>query len=236
MSQYIVPLSTLILLMLLVYRAQKLTAAGTLAGGIVAIGVFSGAGYPGILMLGAFFLLATLATSWRKTSKEKLGLREANHGKRDVRQVLANGGIAALIGYCALFFPEWNGFIHAGIAGAFSSATADTLSSELGNVYGSRYFNVLTFKNDQRGLDGVISLEGTIAGLAGSILVASIFFYYSNNLPWSFTIIVAGLVGNLSDSVLGATWERKGILGNNAVNFINTLIGAAVAMILSNFF
>jgi uncharacterized membrane protein len=48
------------------------------------------------------------------------------------------------------------------------------------------------------------------------------------NLIW---IIIAGTAGNLSDSVLGALLERKNIIGNNAVNFLNTFIAALVALL-----
>ena len=40
------------------------------------------------------------------------------------------------------------------IAASLSSATADTLSSELGRVW-QRYFNVTSFAKDDRGRDGV---------------------------------------------------------------------------------
>jgi uncharacterized membrane protein len=39
-------------------------------------------------------------------------------------------------------------------------------------------------------------------------------------------IVLTGTIGNLADSILGATYERKGAIGNNAVNFLNTLIAA----------
>jgi uncharacterized membrane protein len=42
-------------------------------------------------------------------------------------------------------------------------------------------------------------------------------------------LLVAGTAGNLADSVLGATLERRGVLDNNTVNFLNTLTGALVA-------
>ena len=43
------------------------------------------------------------------------------------------------------------------------------------------------------------------------------------------TITVAGTIGNLADSVLGATLERAGVLSNDGVNFFNTLTAALVA-------
>jgi len=114
------------------------------------------------------------------------------------------------------------------IAAAFSSATADTLSSELGNLYGRKYYNITSFKKDLKGLDGVISLEGTLFGLAGSVLIALI---YSVRTGWGhpfWWIIMAGTLGNFSDSILGATLERRRLLKNNAVNFLNTLVAATV--------
>jgi uncharacterized membrane protein len=44
-------------------------------------------------------------------------------------------------------------------------------------------------------------------------------------------IIAAGTAGNLSDSVMGALLERRGVIGNNAVNFLNTLIAALVMLL-----
>ncbi len=46
-------------------------------------------------------------------------------------------------------------------------------------------------------------------------------------------IIMAGAVGNITDSLLGATLERSGIINNNWVNFINTFTGAVVCLLLA---
>jgi len=40
------------------------------------------------------------------------------------------------------------------------------------------------------------------------------------------------MLGNLTDSILGATAERKGFLSNNQVNFISIAIAAIIAGIL----
>lgn len=212
--------------------AQKLTIAGALTGGLLAITIYLGIGLFGLLMLGAFFLLGSLATAWQGDAKARLGIAETDSGRRTVGQVLANGGVAGSLGLLAMIYPEKFYVWALMTAGSMASATADTLSSELGSVYGKRFYNCISFKKDQRGLDGVISIEGLLIGVAGSAIIAMI---YSIGFGWNITwiiVVLAGTVGNLADSVLGATLERNGMLSNNMVNFLNTLAGALAAIAL----
>jgi uncharacterized membrane protein len=76
-------------------------------------------------------------------------------------------------------------------------------------------------------------MEGTLWGLAGSTMIAVIYsigYGYTGHALW---IIVAGTIGNLADSVLGAAWERKGKLTNDLVNGLNTIIAAIVIFLLT---
>lgn len=213
-------------------RHRKLTTSGAIAGGIIGFCIFIAAGWSGIAMLAAFFLFGTLATSWKRKQKTKAGMAQERGGQRNLGQVFANGGVAGLLGAAGLFLPEQKEVLAFLIAGAFSAAIADTLSSELGTVYGKRFYNIITWKKDRKGLDGVVSLEGFLIGIFGSAIIGSIYcigFGWSNLFIW---VIIAGTAGNLVDSILGATLEQKGILRNDAVNLINTLTGALVALAL----
>jgi uncharacterized protein (TIGR00297 family) len=214
-------------------RLRKLTIAGAITGGILAWLLYKGAGVTGVLMMAAFFIAGTLATAIGRHKKEQLGIAEKNKGQRTAGQVLANGGVAGMAGLLAWCFPQQAYLWQLVAAAALSSASADTLSSELGSVYGKRFYNILTFKKDIRGLDGVVSMEGTLWGLAGSALIAVIYsigYGYTGHALW---IIVAGTIGNLADSILGATLERKGKLSNDQVNGLNTIIAAIVLAILT---
>jgi uncharacterized protein (TIGR00297 family) len=214
-------------------RHRKLTVPGAIAGGLIGFFVFIGGGFAGLAMLAAFFLFGTLATSWKRRQKALIGMAQERSGKRNLGQVLANGGVGGLLGLLVLFFPQQASTFVLMMAGAFSSAMADTLSSELGSLYGRKFYNIITFKKDKRGLDGVVSLEGTAIGVFGSAIVAAI---YSTGFGWDerfLWIVFAGTVGNLVDSVLGATLERKGILHNDVVNFSNTLIAALLVWLLA---
>jgi uncharacterized protein (TIGR00297 family) len=210
-------------------RAGKLTIPAVWTGGVLGVCIYLGAGFMGLGLLAAFFGLGTAASAWRVADKRRLGLAEANKGRRTAGQVLANAGLAGLLGLVAWLLPSVAPLARLMLAGGFAAATADTLASELGNIYGRRYVNILTFKPDQRGLDGVISAEGTLLGLAGSALVASVYCVAEDWYPAFSILLLAGTAGNLGDSVLGATLERRQCLPNDGVNFLNTLIGALVA-------
>ncbi len=213
-------------------RRRKLTVSGAIAGGLIGLFIFVGGGWTGLFLLATFFLLGTLATSWKRKQKTHSGMAQETGGQRKLGQVIANGGVAGMLGLLALFLPLQIEGIALLMAGAFSSAMADTLSSELGTVYGKNFYNIITFKKDQKGLDGVVSLEGTLIGIAGSVVVAAIYcagFGWTEHFIW---IMLAGTTGNITDSVLGATLERKNLINNDVVNFLNTLVGAVVILLL----
>ena len=217
-------------------RARKLTKAGAFVGGFIGLLVYMGAGFTGLLMMTVFFLMGTAATSWRKGVKETHGVAEESNEGRTAGQVIANAGVAGLLAACAFLLPAKATLFHLMLAAGFASAAADTVSSELGNVYGSRYYNILTFKRDQRGLNGVVSLEGSLAGVAASIVIALV---YAAGYGWNKNgalIVLAGTFGNLLDSILGATLERKGVVNNDVVNFLNTLAAALMVLLLHYLF
>ncbi len=212
---------------------KKLTTAAAFTGGLLAICIYIGAGFTGIAMMAVFFVLGTAATSWQNKRKQTLQIEEENNGQRKAGQVIANAGAASLASLLVYFFPQHTVLLQMMMASSFSSATADTLSSELGNVYGKRFYNILSLRKDERGLDGVISLEGTCIGVCGSIIIAFLYIIgFERNLTLFFIIVLSGTIGNLSDSLLGAAFERKDLLQNDAVNFLNTIIAALFAFLL----
>lgn len=207
----------------------KLTALAGFAGCIVACCVYAGTGVTGVVMLGLFFVLGTLATSWGKGIKKSVNVDDNNGGRRTSGQVIANAGVAGISGVLAYMLPQYGELFGLMMAASLSSAIADTLSSELGTVYGERFYNILTFRQDTRGENGVVSLEGVLFGLAGSMMIAAV-YSFSYGWEWFVLIVTAGTVGNISDSLLGATLERKGYIKNNAVNLLNTIAAALTAL------
>ncbi len=221
---------TLLLAGIWSYTSGKLTVWGSITGVVTGIIIFKGAGLVGFLMLTLFFVIGSAATKWKRDKKALMNSTDTHKGRRTAAQVVANSGVAVLLATYVLWKPEYFNVIQLMIAGSFAAATADTLSSELGTVYGSRFYNIISLKKDTAGLDGVVSLEGTLIGITGAFLISVVYAFFAGwniNLLW---IVIAGFTGNLLDSVLGATLERQGLIGNNVVNFLNTAVGAVVCL------
>lgn len=204
-------------------QKKKLTPSAAIAAAAMGILIFKATGLNGMLMLLSFFGISVWATAHKKQIKNKHQSATGENTGRNVGQVFANGGVAALAGLLMLIDPAHHNLYHLMMAASLASALADTLSSELGMVYGRSYVNILTFKKETNGLDGVISLEGTLIGALGALIIGIL---HGGPIIPVLIITIAGILGNLCDSILGATLERKRWIGNNAVNFLNTLIAA----------
>lgn len=212
---------------------KKLTPVAGVCAFFVGVGIYIGAGPGGLTVLAAFFILSTLATAHKKEQKATLEAKPQHPERRKAGQVFANGGIAALLGIISIPFPQHQVIIALMMISAISAATADTISSELGMVYGRNAFNILSFKREAKGLDGVISIEGTLLGMTGSAIIACIYCAFSGfNLVGLIIIVIAGTLGNLIDSVLGALLERRHLMSNNMVNTLNTFAGAVAGLCL----
>lgn len=222
--------------MLLSWLSGKIDLPGTLMGGFLALLIFAGGSWAGLGCLLLLFVLGTFASVFRRKEKQSLGVAQEAGGKRSVRHAFSNAGVAGLLGALSLAVPEWQEACFAGIVASLATATSDTFSSEFGSYYGKRFISVITWKSGSRGEDGLISLEGTLAGVVGAGLIALPFLLVSG-IAWSWApiIILSAMLGNLMDSFLGASFQRWGLMTNDSVNFAATLTGA-LGMILTLYF
>jgi len=176
-------------------------------------------------------LLAYIATRFGRKRKEQFGTAEKRHGRSAsqvaanlVQSALSNSGLAVRLAAAPGIF-----FV-AGLA-ALAEAAADTVSSEIGQVLGGRPRMITTLRSTNPGTDGAVSLAGTLAGVAAAALIAATGVWAVGGGVASFFISCAGAVfGLLFDSLLGATLERRGLLNNDAVNFLSTASAAAFAL------
>ena len=147
--------------------------------------------------------------------------------------MLGNGGVAGILSLLAIFFPEHQRSIQLMVTASFATACSDTFSSEFGNIYGRNYYYITNFKTALRGADGAISVQGLAFGLVGSISIAASSGIFHEEQEKIWLIAFSGLSGNLFDSFLGATLQRKKYLNNHHVNFGATLFGSILYLALS---
>jgi uncharacterized protein (TIGR00297 family) len=156
----------------------------------------------------------------------------AEKGGRTASQVLANLGVATV---AAVLFAVYGkaGFLLA-MTAALSEAAADTVSSEIGQAMGANPRLITTWKTVPAGTDGGITIAGTFAGVAAAGVVGVVCIS-TGLMPWKWSgiAVVAAAVGMIADSFLGAWLERRGILNNDLVNFLGTLVAAGIAMFFS---
>lgn len=208
------------------YLLKKVSLSGAIAGGTISFLLLCNH-WVNFILFGLFFVLGTLATKWKFEQKQQLKLEQENNGIRNWIHAFSNGGVPAICSLLVILFPKLEILTFAATA-AIAAALSDTLSSEFGNVYGKKYIDILSFSKGKRGDDGVISLEGTLVGLVGSALIATVCGILINDYSVIFPISIAGFAGNIIDSYLGATLQRKGWINNHFVNFINTAFAAFI--------
>ncbi len=215
------------------YAARTVDLSGVIAGFLVGFLIYVFYDWRGYLLLLAFFVIGSACTKlgYRKKAAEKLAQEKG--GRRGARHALANAGVATA---CAVFagVTDYRVLFGLAFAGAFATAAADTSSSEIGQLLGRRTFLITTFRAVPRGTEGAVSLEGTLAGVIASLIIAALGAALGL-YPWAgvVAVVVAAFVGTTFESVVGAALEKRQLLDNEALNFLNTLVGALVAAAFS---
>jgi uncharacterized protein (TIGR00297 family) len=239
------------LLGLVAWKTGSATPAAALAGaGITASLMCSSAGdgsspwRTGLLPVVALLVLTSLATRVGRANKERMGLAEGKLG-RGAAQVAANLGSAALAAcpfvQMGLVNERWfataggaAGLVLAPALAALAEAAADTVSSEIGQVFGGRPWLITTLRRVDAGTDGAMSAAGIVAGSVAAAMVAGVGAWALSG-GWRMVWIAgaAGVFGMFFDSLLGAAVERRGWLNNDLVNFLSTASAAVFAVVLA---
>jgi uncharacterized protein (TIGR00297 family) len=219
------------------WRMRAVSRNGAMAGFAVSCILLRLAGAAFLILLGVF-VLTWAATRFGRARKQVAGIAERSAG-RGARQVLANLGVGALacaaLGGLEFAAPAlgaaWRLPLLAAFLAAMAECTADTVSSEVGQAASPRAWLLTGWRWVPAGTDGAITVTGTLAGAAGAAAIA-VAAAGLGLLPASAALCagMAGFLGMLFDTLLGGTLERRGVLGNNAVNCLSTLFAAALGL------
>jgi uncharacterized protein (TIGR00297 family) len=216
------------------YAARSIDVAGAVSAVVIGTLITAGLGLRGLSVMIAFFVVGTAVTKLGYRVKAQRGIAQEKGGARGWRNAWANGGVPALLALLAGFAPpDDRALLTVAFAAAVATAAADTCSSEVGKAYGRRTFLITTLAPVPPGTEGAVSAEGTAAGLVGALVVSAVGAVAGLYGPGAAVLIaIAGLLGSLAESVLGTVAEKRGWMGNDLLNAVNTAIGAALALLM----
>lgn len=240
------------------HRVGALSSSGALASAIVGGATFGLGGWPAALLLLGFFISSSALSAVGREPKLALTEKFSKDSRRDAGQVLANGGLAAIL--AAVYGLGGGAWWLLGAAGALAAANADTWGTELGVLSSSRPRRIVDGRAVAPGTSGAVSLLGLVASLGGGALIGALAWAWRLDPRWLLWVTLGGLIGSLFDSLLGATvqaiytcptcekeTERHPLhvcgtqthllrgwrwLDNDVVNAMGALAGAVVAISL----
>jgi uncharacterized protein (TIGR00297 family) len=172
------------------------------AAGLVGTAVLSGTGWQGGGVLAAFFVSSNLVS---RRAPRPTGL-DPKGERRDHRQVLANGGVAAvaaLLGFREPALAHWL------LTSVLAAAAADTWATAFGARSRVPPRLILGGAVVPPGTSGGVTLLGSAGGALGALLVAAVGAATAGRpalLPPAFLV---GFGGMLLDSLLGAAAQGR---------------------------
>jgi uncharacterized protein (TIGR00297 family) len=196
-----------IIISYLAYRAHALSISGAVAAALLGWVIFGLGGLNYTIVLLAFFLSSSGLSFAFKQRKSGFSEKHAKGSRRDAGQVAANGGIAGLLVFLHLFFPQVQ-WIWWAYCASLAAANADTWATELGILSPTQPRLVSNWRQVEMGTSGGITPIGTLAALLGALWVGLFgFIYQPFNWQMLMLVALAGLFGSLVDSWLGATYQ-----------------------------
>lgn len=268
--------SILVPLLLTLRAVKRRSLSGSGALGALLVGfVLTMANFSFFSSLLAFFITSSKLTRWGGAEKKKIDAEYKEGGQRNWVQVFCNGGVPTELALLYMievgpgeipidFGKQYSAsWMCLALLGALACSTGDTWASEVGPVLSkSKPRLITTWEEVPAGTNGGVTTVGLVASFLGGLTVGGAYFLtqclFVSDLhladpQWPIFLYggVAGLLGSLLDSFLGANMQYSGfdssigkvvsyesattrricgkpILDNNAVNLFSSVLIALV--------
>lgn len=242
----------------LAYWRGSLAASGAVGALLVGTVIFGFGGWIWGVLLALFFVSSSLLSHYKEREKQAVAEKFDKGHRRDLGQVLANGGAGAIVALFQGIFPApfWLPLF----LGTMATVTADTWATELGTLSQRPPRLLTTGRVVPVGTSGGISPFGTAVSLIGGVIIglAAGLLSQSNVVGLTITGGLGGLAGSLGDSLLGATVQQIytcdicqketeksfhcgqptrplrgwGWMNNDMVNFLSSIFGGGTAVLV----
>ena len=215
-------------------RAPLLTPAGWVHAGALGTILWGCLGWRGWVAVVAYLVLGSLVTRLGLREKQERGLAEARGGRRGPENVWGSAATGACLALLIGAGFEPRSLLLVGFSASFAAKLADTFGSEIGKRWGRRPVLITTLRSVPPGTEGAISLAGTLASAAGSVLMTLVMWQLQllPSISVSLVVMLIGLLATLAESLLGAlAQDRFRWLSTELVNALQTLLAAVMAML-----
>ena len=179
------------------WAAGSLTVSGAAAAALVGIGILGGSGWPGAAALAAFFVSSNIVS---RLGPMRPVTGDAKGDRRDYRQVLANGGPAALGALVGRHDPSLASWL---VTASLAAAAADTWATSVGAWSRTSPRHLLTWQPVPAGTSGGVTGLGCLGALVGALIVAASGALVGHDSRL-WTAAAIGFGGMIVDSALGA--------------------------------
>ncbi len=247
-------------------RFRLLTGSGQVTILGVTVAVFATQGWVWGAVLVLWSLLAGAVTVFRRPYKEHFKDRLGDDAAESWLQLLARLGWPAVLALLSVAVAEMDYVVP--FVGALATAGADIWATELGMLQQQDPRLITTRRRVAHGTPGAVSMMGITAALGAAWLFGFVALLLSSIETWRaddgiderllwlpLAALVGGLIGSLTDSLLGATAqayyhcevcdryteepvhtcgrEANQVRGwpwmtNEVVDFVSTVVGASV--------
>ncbi|CAN6456278.1 unnamed protein product [Victoria cruziana] len=259
------------------FKHRSLSKSGAFVGFLV-LSIHIAASYRFGAIILVFFFTSSKFTKLGEDKKRGADGSFKVGGQRNWIQVLSNSGIATIFLIAVGYLTGWKDvcldskksslvtILMGGIIGHYACCNGDTWSSELGMLSNSQPRLITTFKVAPKGTNGAVTVSGLLAAAAAGSVIG-LTFILVGLLTARCTMDVAmkqllvfplgmfaGIIGSVTDSLLGATMQFSGfcsvrkkvvgkpgptvkriagvnILDNNGVNLVSVLISTLLTSI-----
>ncbi|XP_020824520.1 transmembrane protein 19 isoform X2 [Phascolarctos cinereus] len=251
-------------------KKKSLDHSGAL-GGVVVGFILTIANLSFFTSLMTFFISSSKLTKWKEEEKKRVDPEYKEGGQRNWIQVFCNGAVPTELALlymiengpgeiCIDFSKQYTAsWMCLSLLASLASSAGDTWASEIGSVASTTQPRLITtWQRVPIGTNGGVTAVGFLSSFLGGSLVGMAFFFtqliFVNDLEssapqWPVVAFagMAGLLGSVIDSYLGATMQYSGwdentrsvvsqptgetkyisgkpILDNNAVNLFSSIL------------
>ena len=221
-------------------KIPLMTKGGWISAGILGTILWGCLSWQGWMSVVIYLLFGSLVTKIGFKFKKEQGIAEKRGGRRGPENVWGSAATGLFLAIMTKYNAANVEIFKVGFAASFAAKLADTFGSEIGKRFGKDTYLITSLKKVERGTEGGISIEGTLASVLGSIFMAFIMLFLSIiSINHFIVVIVSGFLATLSESIIGAKFQNKYKLSNELVNTIQTSIAsvfAIFALILYSYF